>query len=258
MFIEDLHIIKPSQYGPYTTIQAAVQAALASNPPSAVVITPEYTGTDTYTNTSNVPVLDLRPAATNKGSFLPIGQAGVTTGVQAVAAASAPITAAAGGVFASHIQATGNSSLEGVAFKVKATGWVTFAAGTYTATVQPMLYVSKTVGFSASAASAIVSAAALTMTITSATLATTTIWENEVEIAGDSTTGNIAGKSGGWIKDVNNLALLVTPAILVQANTPVSVNFATVPPLEFAVGVTLGSGAPATSVITLNKLYIES
>lgn len=77
MFLEDLNIIKPSTFGPYTTIQAAVNAALVSVPPSAVYIPAGYAGTDTYSNASNVPVFDLRPAALNTGSNVKVN-AGLT------------------------------------------------------------------------------------------------------------------------------------------------------------------------------------
>lgn len=283
MYLEDIHILKPSSAGPYTTIQAAIQAALISNPVSAVIIAPEYAGTDTYTNASGVTVLDLRQGTANTGSQFGSGANANTTfgtvsatsvivssvtvggvaqaigGIKAIGPAAAPITAAAGGAFVSALSAPGNSILEGVVFKVKATGWVTFPAGTYTATVQPLIHASTSLGFTASAASAIVSAAALTMTITSATATKNVIWETEAEIAGDTTTGNIAGKSGGWIKDVNALGLLVTPAILVQANTPVAVAFTSATaPVQFLTQIVLGSGAPSTSVVTLNKFYLES
>lgn len=257
MILEDINAIVVGG-PPYATIQNAVNAA-AGSPPKCIIIPSTYGGTDTYTNASGVPVLDLRPIASNKGSYLPIGIGGISGGVLAVAAAAAPITAAAGGTFVTTLNAPGNSLLEGMPFRVKSSGWIIFPAGTYTATVQPLIHASTSIGFTASAASAIVSAAALTMTITSATATKNVVWESEVELAGDSTTGNVAGKSGGWIKDVNSLGLLVTAAILVQANTPVSVNFATsTAPLQFLSQIVLGSGAPATSVITLNRLYLET
>lgn len=258
MILEDINAIVVGG-PPYGTIQNAVNAAANNTPPKMIIIPPTYGNSDTYTNTSGVVVLDLRLPAKNKGSYLPIGTGGASSGVLAIAASAAPITAAAGGTFSTTLNAPGNSVLEGIPFKVKASGWVTFPAGTYTATVQPLIHASTSLGYTASAASAIVSASALTMTITSATATVNTVWESEVEISGDSTTGKLAGKSGGFTRDVNGLGLLVTGAILVAANTPSSINFAsTTAPIQFLHQLVLGSGAPADSVVTLNKFYLES
>lgn len=273
MQLEDINVLVAGN-SPYYHIQDAVNAA-ATNPPKAVIIPATYGGSDTYTNASTVPIIDLRPAATNTGTSTvrvttgtvsasaviasSFAMNGIQTGVIATASTAAPITAATGGTFVTTLNAPGSSALEDVPFKVKATGWVTFAAGTYTATVQPLIHASTSLGFTASAASAIVSATALTMTIASATASVNTVWESEVEILGDTTNGKLAGKSGGFTRDVNSLGLLVTPAILVSANTPTAVNFtATTAPLQFLAQIVLGSGAPATSVVTLGKFFLES
>lgn len=273
MILEDINVLVAGN-APYYHLQDAINAA-AGSPPKAVIIPSTYGASDTYTNTSNVAVIDLRPSATNTGTSTvrvttgtvsasaviasSLSMNGVQTGVLAVAAAAAPITAATGGVFVTTLSAPGSSALESVPFKVKASGWITFAAGTYTATVQPLLHASTSLGFTASAASAIVSAAALTMTITSATASVNTVWETEAEIVGDTTNGKLAGKSGGFTRDVNGLGLLVTPVILVAANVPASVVFTSATaPVQFLSQMVLGSGAPATSVITLGKFFLET
>lgn len=268
MQLEDINVLVAGN-SPYYHIQDAVNAA-ASSPPKAVIIPATYGGSDTFTNASSVPIIDLRPAATNTGtsttrvtsatvSAAAVVMNGVQVGILAAASTAAPITAATGGAFVTTLNAPGSGVLEDVPFRVKAAGWVTFPAGTYTATVQPLLHASTSLGFTASAASAIVSAAALTMTIASATATVNTVWESEVEIVGDTTNGKLAGKSGGYTRDVNSLGLLVTPAILVSANTPTAVNFtATTAPLQFLAQIVLGSGAPAGSVVTLGKFFIQS
>ena len=66
MFLEDINAIVVGG-SPYGFIQQAVTAA-AGAPNKWVIIPPTYGGTDTYTNASNVFVLDLRVGSGNKGS----------------------------------------------------------------------------------------------------------------------------------------------------------------------------------------------
>lgn len=290
MYVEDLHVIKPSAFGPYTTIQAAIQAALISVPPSAVFITPDYAGIDTYTNTSGVTVIDLRQGGANTGSNfgsgtgpvvagsggVTVGTAGaagagvtvggVKSGIVAVAAAAAPITAAAGGTFVTTLNLPGGAGapFEQVPFTVKASGIVTFPAGTYTATIQPLLYAaSGPGGFTASASAAIYSAAAIAITFASATLPVTKPFSLEAHLISDSTSKSTQGWSQG-VGYVGGAAL--TNAIL--ANTiitqpvPITATFnftATAAiPLQFQFGVVAGAGFPATGVINLGSFFIES
>src|SRR6267142_2883442 len=96
MFLEDINAIVVGG-SPYQFIQNAVTAA-ASAPFKTVIIPATYAGTDTYTNPSNVPVLDLRPVATNAGFSTPKIVSG---NVRAISASvSSAVTAATGGVFA--------------------------------------------------------------------------------------------------------------------------------------------------------------
>jgi hypothetical protein len=178
--------------------------------------------------------------------------------------AAVGITGSAGGVFSTAskqvtLLAPGNSALEQVPFVVKASGVITLSAGTYTATIQPLLYASTTSNFTAAAANAIYSAAAVGATIT-ATAAFSTPWEVECHLIGDSTSGLVLGWSQGVVPAVSTgTAFSTTPvAITAISNGPTSVTFSAAVPLAFAAGVTLGGTAGATSVVKLGSFILES
>lgn len=261
MYIEDLNIIRPSASGPYTTIQAAINAALINTPPESVVIPASYAGTDTYTNPSNVPVLDLRPTALNTGSNL--GKSvvgGIPNGTQVVAGAAAPITAAAAAnVFVTTLNLPTSTpvSYNGVPFVVKASGYISAAAGTYTVTVQPLIYASKTAGYTASAAAAVYSAAAYSLTVAAAA-AVLSNWQAEVHLEGDSTSNVF---NGWYLGSNNNGVINLVDLASIGANGAANIaspNFGAAVPVQFLAGVTtVGAGFPATSVVALSNFFLE-
>ena len=265
MYVEDLHVIKPSSSGPYTTIQAAINAAVTANPPAAVFITPEYSGTDTYTNASGVTIIDLRQGSVNTGTTFGTGitigngsgtVAGKPSGIAAVAAAAAPITgAAAANVFVTTLNLP--LGFNGSPFIVKMAGHFVANAGTYTATVQPLNYASTTAGFTASAAAAVYSAAAVSLTVASASTVKTN-WQSEVHLEGDTTTGAISGFYQGSAN--NGASQLIDLATIPITNATLgTVNFAAAVPLQFLAGVTtVGATLAATAVATLDSFFIES
>jgi hypothetical protein len=263
VFLEDANIILVGN-SPYQFIQNAVNAAATAIPPQAVIIPPKYTGTDTFTNTSNVTVLDLRPVALNAGLNTPKV---VSNNVRAVSApAASAVTAATGGVFATaggtqiSPLLPGNSVFEQTPFVVKAAGYITAPVGTYTVTIQPLLYASTTVSpvFTAAAANAIFSAAAVSCTITSASTITVP-YELEAHLVGDTISGKVSGWNQGIIPTGGaTLADAVTSPTIIS-NAPTSVAFTgTAAPLAFAFGVTIGGGAPSGPTINLGSFYIAS
>ena len=258
MFIEDLHIIKPSASGPYTTIQAAINAATTNGVPEVVYITPEYAGTDTYV-AGNVTVVDLRQGTANSGGSVPAAASvgGVKSGVIAVAAAAAPITAAAGGTFVTTLNAPGAGALEQVPFTVKASGFVTFPAGTYTASIQPLLYASALAGYTASAAAAIYSATAIAITFASATLPVTKPFSLEAHLIGESTGHTLTGFTEGT-GYVGGAALANATLADTIISNPVTVFTASAAiPVQFLFGFTNTAGFPATGVINLGSFFLE-
>jgi hypothetical protein len=240
-------------------IQAAINKAKAA-PGGAVWIPNSYTGTDTVPATPGVPVFDMR------------GLGNTTMGSKVLAGAAANVSAATGGPFVTTLNLPGGSAFEQVPFVVKAAGWYQIGGGTYTASVQPLLYASTTAGYTASAAAAIFSAAAVNVTIAVAAAATLTTfpWEMEVTISGDSTSGLITGRCKGSINVSNTTttgnqqfpttAASATWDSIPAANAPTGVNFASAIPLQFLCGITFGTTtlAPTTPVIHLGSFFIES
>lgn len=189
--------------------------------------------------------------------------------------AVAPITAAAGGVFnviagepGAGAQATlnlpGSGKFNGQQFVVRASGVTVLPAGTYTATIQPLLYASTVAGYTASAAAAIYSAAAHTVTVTAATAKSAAFWQLECHLEGDSTSGDLGGYYLGT--NYSNVAVagsgtdtpVLTDLSLINNPLTTGVNFSNEPPVQFAIGVTTGSGAPATTVSTVSQWAITA
>lgn len=187
----------------------------------------------------------------------------------------APVTAAAGGTFkviagepGAGAQATmnlpGSGRFNGQQFVVRASGTVVLPAGTYTAAIQPLLYASTVAGFTVSAAAAIFSLTTHTVTVTAATALSEAAWQLELHLEGDSNTAQL----NGWqiaLQSSNvatsgsgtDTAVLTTPAVI-QSPLTTGVNFSNEPPVQFAIGCVLSSGAPATSVSSLNQWQITA
>lgn len=187
----------------------------------------------------------------------------VVNGLQSSAAAT--ISAAAGGVFSYttggaqvSVNLPGASAMEQVPFVVKASGFITLPNGTYTATIQPLLYASTTPGFTASAANAIFSAAAVGCTMT-ATTSTTVPWEVEAHLIGSSTSATASGWNQAIIPAVSTgttITLAVTSPTIIT-NTPAFTASAAIP-LQFAAGVTIAGTAGAGATLALGSFFLES
>lgn len=156
------------------------------------------------------------------------------------------------------LNAPGSNRLNGQPFRVRAAGYSSIAAGTFTTSIQTLLYGSTTAGFTAAAASAIYSVAAIAVTVSSAS-ATVIPWCVEALISGDSTSGKVVGSITGLL---NNGAQQGATAPVAIVNAPTSINFATEPPLQFAMGVSVGTTAntfPLTNVThTLTEMQLEA
>lgn len=188
----------------------------------------------------------------------------VVNGLQSSPAATIAAVAT-GGVFSytsNGLQVVANlpggSAMEQVPFIVKASGFITLPNGTYTATIQPLLYASTTPGFTAAAANAIFSAAAVGCTMT-ATASVTVPWEVEAHLIGNS----VGATASGWnqaiipaISTGTTITLAVTSPTIIT-NTPAFTASAAVP-LQFAAGVTIGGTAGAGATLALGSFFIES
>jgi len=160
-----------------------------------------------------------------------------------------------------NLNLPGSNRLNGQPFNVRAAGYLTIAAGTYTSGATPIqfaLYGANTASFAAASGNLLFSAAVAAFTWSSAT-AKTIPWEIEAEISGDSVSGLLVGASQGLITDPNGVRTAVARTTL-SANLPTSVNFAAEPPLQFAVGVVFGTSPNVTGPVTasLTEFQLEA
>lgn len=222
----------------HTNIVSAIGAATAA-PGAAVWIPTSYTGTDAVPASPGCPVFDMR----SSGNWA--GGAKVAT-----ATAAAAVTAALGGAFATTLNLPGSSRYEGKPFRVRASGWTSLSGGTYTATVQPLVYASAIAGYTASVAAAIFSYAAASLTIAVAAAATLTYypWEIEVLIQGDSTSGKITGRVNGSYNDKGTAKTYPTTAAtatwnaIVNTATVGTLDLSKAVPIQFLAGLTIAGG----------------
>jgi hypothetical protein len=193
------------------------------------------------------------------------GVSGITNALAAGTPAAVAAAAASTAVFSSVLNLPANGAYEGVPFTVKASGWVTLNGGTYTATIQPFIYASKTLGYTASVAAAVLSTAATSLTIAVAAAATLTNfpWEAEVVLFGNTSSGNVGGKipagavTVGPVGSIAPVPLPAAPAAITNPPTGVTFNTATVP-LQFLAGVGIIGAAVSASNATLQSFFLES
>lgn len=189
------------------------------------------------------------------------GVAGVTNALAGgVVPATVSAAAASTAVFSTvPLNLPGNSAYEGVPFTVKATGWITLNGGTYTATVQPFIYGSTSLGFTASVAAAICSnsAASLTIAVAAAATLTTFPWEAELTVFGGTTTGVLGGRATTVVGPAG--AIAPAPVTATALNSPTAINFASATtPVQFLVGVGILGATVSASTANLQAFFIES
>jgi hypothetical protein len=165
----------------------------------------------------------------------------------------ATMTAAAGGVFQSAnggnllLKAPGSNRLAGKSFTVVANGYAFTGTGTYTATVQPIIYGDSSLATVTT--KPLFSATAGTVTYTG-TAGTAIPFSLFLELEGDSTSATAVG-----IGQSNVGGTLKAQAATVS---PVSaINFASEPPIQFALGITVGGTLGAAPKFVLTDLHLE-
>src|SRR5579885_240175 len=105
------------------------------------------------------------------------------------------------------LNAPGSNRLNGQAFTVRASGYVTAAAGTYTSAaglINLVLYASNTSSFAAATGNAIFTVASIAATMSSAT-AKTMPFEIEVELQGDNVSAILSGAGQGFSANKNGV-----------------------------------------------------
>jgi hypothetical protein len=159
----------------------------------------------------------------------------------------------------------GSNRLNGQPFRVRAAGYSSIAAGTFTTSITYMIHASTTAGFTATAANSLLLTTTATAITISAATAKVIPWAAELLISGDTVSGLMSGSGSG---QVNNGALTTWPATAANGtwnqltNALTSINFATEPPMQFAVSVQVGTTSntfPLSNVThTLTQLQLEA
>lgn len=194
------------------------------------------------------------------------GVSGVVNAFQQVGTpASSVVAAAATVVFTTvPINVPGNSAYEQVPFTVKASGWITLNGGTYTATVQPLIYAGAP-GFTASVAAAVLSTAGVPLTIAVAATATNTTfpWEAEVVLVGNSTSNSFGGRIPAGALTVGpsgSVAPVPLPAAPAAVTNPAiqALTMSAAAPVQLLIGVGVTGATVSAGTVHLGSFFMES
>lgn len=140
----------------------------------------------------------------------------------------------------------GSNRLNGKSFTVQISGWAFAGAGTYTATIQPVLYGDASLATVTTKPLFSATAGTLAYTGTVGAAIPFSVW---AEFEGDSTSATFGGVGQSSVGNT----------LKAQAATvaPVSaINFANEPPVSFAVGLATAGTLGASPKFTLNEFYI--
>lgn len=165
-----------------------------------------------------------------------------------------------------NLNAPGTARLNGQPFTVRAAGYITCPAGTYTSAATPIQYAlwgANTASFAAASGNLLWSAASYAIFTISSSTAKTVPWTYEVQMEGDTVSGLIVGRGSASVTTspaVTTRLAYVTPTNVEQ--TPTTMNFSTEPPIQFAAGVITAASnllniVPSTTV-TLTSLILEA
>ena len=145
------------------------------------------------------------------------------------------------------LKAPGSNRLNGKVFTIRASGWAAGGAGTYTATITPILYGDSSL--------ATVTTKPL-FTATAGTLAYTGTtgagiqWTMGGTLEGDSTSGQLFGTVSSVVQGQ------LKGATVTVAPVSVPLNFNSEPPIQFAIGVT-GVGTVGSGLkFVVNEFYL--
>lgn len=197
--------------------------------------------------------------------------------IVANAPAAAPLTVATGSAYSPFLVAAGepgagtqvnlnlpgSGRFNGQPFTVRAAGYMTCPAGTYTSAATPIQFVlfgSNTAAFAAASGNALFSTTALAIFSVSSATALSVPWEIEAEFIGDSASTHIAG-AGQAITgaSVNLTTGVATARAATGAPTAAPFNFSAEPPIQFAAGVsTASANLLLVTTVTLTEFLIEA
>jgi hypothetical protein len=163
-----------------------------------------------------------------------------------------------------NLNAPGSNKLNGQSFTVRAAGFITVAAGTSTTAATPIqvaLWGSNTASFAAASGNALFTLTSLAFFTYAAATATSVPWEIEVQVSGDNSSKVLVGAGQGYTgTGPNSAGTSLAQARAAIANAPSTMNFATEPPMQFAVGVITAAAnlIPVGSTVTLTEFNLEA
>ena len=146
------------------------------------------------------------------------------------------------------LNAPGSNRLNSKRFYVFASGTASTGAGTYTATIQPILY--GDASLATVTTKPLFSATAGTLAYTG-TVGAGVDWTLGGYLEGSTTSGTAYGAFSSIVAGT-----LKAVTVAVQPSTT-TLSFATEPPLKFAVGVTTVGTLGATPKITINEFFLS-
>lgn len=162
-----------------------------------------------------------------------------------------------------NLNAPGSNRLNGVPFIVRAAGNVTMPAGTYTTAATPIsfaLYASNTASFAAATANGIFSATAVAIFTVSSATPVAIEWEVEAQVQGSNASGRLMGR--GTAETNTPAGTQAVTSVGSLATSLSSVNFASEPPVQFAVGIVTAAanllGTGGSAVANLTNFVIEA
>lgn len=159
-----------------------------------------------------------------------------------------------------NLNLPGSNRLNGQPFKVRAAGFLSLAAGTFTSAATPLqvvLNASNTASFAAASGNAIASLTAVAAFTWTSAVAGGLDWEVEAELIGSNVSGKMTGYVFGNMTNPNGVPTNTTSAATAQS--PSSVNYATEPPVQFAVSIiSAAANLLAGPVASLSSFQVEA
>jgi len=161
-----------------------------------------------------------------------------------------------------NLNAPGSNKLNGQPFTVRAAGYITFGAGTYTSAATPVqigLYASNTASFAAAAGNQIGALTAVPVFTYAAAVAASIPWEIEAELSGDNVSKALTGVFQGYEGLGPNGGTNVPVARAIITNPLTTANYAAEPPVQFAVGVVSAAANNLSgATVTLTQFLLEA
>jgi hypothetical protein len=189
------------------------------------------------------------------------GASGITLSATLATATFSVIAGEPGAGTQVNLNAPGSNKLNGQPFRVRASGNVVVAAGTYTTSATPiqvLLCASNTASFAAVAANAVFSGTAVAAYTWTSAVAGGLDWSVEGYFVGSNGSGKVGGLGISTFEDANGKSTITTSNVA-ASKSPSSVNFAAEPPLKFSLAVvTNTTNLLASPVMNLTSFQLEA